>query len=939
MSFLWTGLFLLSASLMTGAGYYRASAPATAVILLMVGTALILWSQVGPVVSARYHATAEPAFRVPVGFPGRRSSLICLLALIPTLLLFPWQQRAAGLLLAMGLIVGWTKCACSGGPKPASSNVPGQDFGTQNNILKSATPGCFHDALSIPLRYAIARGLVLSGVILWAQMAAFLAYRTWTSYSHEMPWPLPFILALPVRLIGVETSVEKSSIMLFTMRQVHALGATWELVLDPITFGFLVSSAAVLCWLAVHRVPATAADSSPRMDIPPGRKPGKKELGPKARSVSVMSVGYWRTCGTLFGPWAAAVAVWLPIRVTLLVGSFLHRALITEYDEPLDLMRPFWDTWVLICLGLPLAWVQARWLRNRTAFPSTTSTEIARPSQEPWWRMPACAAVAIACLTLGVLWDPVGHRKQGRVVVDEYHSKWEPTDKPFDTEYYGHLSGYNYACIYDYCSRFYSMSRLTNAVDEASLANVDVFVVKVPTEPYSDSEIDVLMRFVRRGGGLLLIGEHTDVFGTGYKLNAIARRLGFEFRYDCLFGIDSFFDQYFVPPFVPHPVVQHLRGMDFATSCSIRPFQFWRGRSVITSAGLKNSMADYHASNYYPQASDHAAMRYGAFVQLWGARIGQGRILAFTDSTIFSNFCTFEPGKSELMLGMLEWLNRQDAIGNPRITLLILGVLAGTFAVARLNRRPVDLVPVVAAAIAAWSLTSLGVRTVQASRFPLPARQRPFVHVTIDRTACQCPLSKNGFIEGKNNGFGIFERWILRLGYFTRRVAGPEALDGDLMVFMYPDRAVGSVYVERLRRYVENGGRVLVVDSAQNTNSTAAAILHPFGLSQKPHPEPNGVLRGPETFPAIHVESANQTLGGYPFVLLNGLPVATLTRHGRGSVALIGFGARFTDSRMGVTGDVVPDSELRKVFDFQFALIRGLVEDRLPPDTAFGDAP
>src|SRR5687767_741357 len=169
------------------------------------------------------------------------------------------------------------------------------------------------------------------------------------------------------------------------------------------------------------------------------------------------------------------------------------------------------------------------------------------------------------------------------------------------------------------------------------------------------------MRFVRNGGSLLMVGEHTDVFNTGYHRNTVARRFGFSFRYDCLFGAQSFFDQFYKPSFAPHPAVQYIRGLDFATSCSIDTGNS-SGRGVVISTGLKNSMADYHANNYYPQAVDHAAMKYGAFVQIWGQRHGRGRVLAFTDSTIFSNFSAFEPGKPELLMGMLEWLNHRDRI-------------------------------------------------------------------------------------------------------------------------------------------------------------------------------------------------------------------------------------------------------------------------------------
>src|SRR6185295_6446537 len=94
-----------------------------------------------------------------------------------------------------------------------------------------------------------------------------------------------------------------------------------------------------------------------------------------------------------------------------------------------------------------------------------------------------------------------------------------------------------------------------------------------------------------------------------------------------------------------------------------------------------------------PQAVDQAAMRYGAFVQLWSTRRGGGRVLGFTDSTIFSNFCTFEPGKAELMLGMLEWLNHTDRIGNPRWFLALLGALQGMLVLKRLKRDPGAILP------------------------------------------------------------------------------------------------------------------------------------------------------------------------------------------------------------------------------------------------------
>jgi len=885
---LWTGVFFLASSWWMGVGYYHAPQWAAWAALVLVGCAFIVVAHL-PATEARDPA-GNRCDLTRLFIPSGLSGLVCVLLLVPPIWVAPWPHRTAPLLLAAGLLLGWRR-------REIASPAAGQ--------AELGAMGRWKTALN--------KGLTLSGLLLGLQDVALLLYRTWTSYSHELPAPLPWLLAQVVRLLGMDAAAEQSTIHLFSMRQVHALGATWELLLPPTTWCFLISS------LTLWALLGATAETKPT--------PQNRGL-PKFRA--------WMRH---LLPWAVPVVIWLPLRAALLAGWMLHRTLQTEYEDPLSPMWPYWNAWILIVVDLPLLLLQACWLnsflraRDVGGQAASQKEKLVLPSTAGslgLGRAMAGAAlptvVAVVCLTLGVIWDPVGPRKGGRIAVDEFHSKWEPTERAFDTEWYGHLSGYNYWCIYDYFGHYYNMSRIKEPLTDAVLANLDVLVLKVPTEMYRPEEVESVVRFVERGGGLLLIGEHTDVFSTGYDLNQIARRFGFEYRYDCLFGIDSFFDQFFAPSFAPHPVVRAIRGMDFATSCSIRPFEPWRGRSVITSTGLKNAPADYHASNFYPQAQDRADMRYGAFVQLWSVPHGKGNVLAFTDSTIFSNFCTFEPGKLELLRGMLEWLNRKHPIGAPRWLLLALGASASLWAFWRLKKQPHYLVPLTAVGAAAWSLTVFGVVAAQARSFQLPAPERPLRWVTIDRTICDGPLSKNGFIEGKPNGFGIFERWILRLGYFIRREQGTAALADNLVVFFNPDRPVTATFVEAARRYVEAGGNLLVLDSAENTNSTSAALLAPFKLELRPHPQPDGKLEATGGWPAITVQAAREVVGGVPFCQLNGRPVAAQAQLGRGTVTVLGIGARFADVRMGVTGDVEPDATLRKVYEFQFDLLRWLVE-------------
>jgi hypothetical protein len=946
----WVGLALLSVSWLFGLRYYHAEAWVTWTVLILVGTVLLT--------------------RVRLRAPGKAASALALALLLPSVAVAPWPYRSAPLLIVAGLAL--------------------------------------HLA-PIPRRWPKTLGVaaLMAGLILTAQSLAMVAYESITARSHELPHPLALVLLGLARLLGIDAALDGSDLALYSVRTVHRLGATWELLLDPPTLCFLVGGIALLWSRANHRSPIRSDTSGVPMSLRAAQR--RSNLNPWGGRLLRYARNdmLWRAEGRLAIILVVLTVLWLPVRAALLMAMLLHRALHTEYDTPLALMNQFWNPWLLLVLLLVPVLLAIRFVRTSleesTDSPESTGEMVgtAQGSQtqnavpgapHPTRRRVLALAfvfVGVFLLCFGLLWDPAGRHKEGRILVDEFHSTWEPTGRPFDTEWYGEESGYNYACIYDYCSRFYQMGRLTARIDEATLQNCDVLVVKVPTSRYASEEVAAIERFVKKGGGLLLIGEHTNVFDTGTHLNDIARRFGFRFRYDCVFDIDAVFEQRWQRPVVALPIVQSLPSFDFAVSCSIDPGASL-GRAVIRSTGLRNLPADYHVSNFYPQVEDHAYSRYGAFVQLWTTRRGAGRVAAFTDSTVFSNFSTFEPGKAELMLGLLEWLNHRNAAPDGRLVLLLNGLvlgLAGLSGPSRIlnrildglvfglggligsrwiskrglkktsaanpqsaimsspaltgGRNPQSPILLLALGMSAWALAVVGVRAVHRHGMPLPKPVRPFVHVVMDRTVCDTPLSKSGFLAGEANGFGIFERWILRLGCFTSRRRGPEALTGDLVVFTYPSRTVTDEFREAVVRYVAAGGKVLVVDSPENTASTANSLLYPFGLSLDSSRTLNGSVvavgkRSPTQNPAppatnppgVPVEAAYKVAGGEPVITLEGTAVAATARHGQGSVTAVGFGSRWADARMGVTGDVVPDPELRRVFDLEFTLLRDILSLR-----------
>lgn len=212
----------------------------------------------------------------------------------------------------------------------------------------------------------------------------------------------------------------------------------------------------------------------------------------------------------------------------------------------------------------------------------------------------------------------------------------------------------------------------------------------------------------------------------------------------------------------------------------------------------------------------------------------------------------------------------------------------------------------------------------------------------MDRTVCDGPLSKGGFIRGEPDGFAILERWFLRLGYFTRREAGPAVLQGNLVVMPYPRRAVSARFCKLVSDYVNAGGKLLVLDSPENTGSTANNLIEPFGMKIERDTNEQGPLVPPPSWPTgVLIEAACKVSGGDPFMTVNGRPVAAQKRYGQGTVTVIGFGSKFSDLKMGVTGDVRPEAALRKIFDLDFALMRWIVEGRITtqPATATASMP
>ena len=189
---LWIGIALLTGSWLLGLDYSYPASP---------------WAWFATVASA-VALLSKPSNK-PLAASQQRLSIITVVLLLPVLWYASWPYRAAPLLIVFGLAL---------------------------NLL--------------PLRKrwsdGLSNGAIMAGVVMFVQALALALYAGQTALSHELPWPLPNMLAGVAALLGIDATANGSNIVMHSIRQLHRLGATWELLLDPATFLFLVGGIAML---------------------------------------------------------------------------------------------------------------------------------------------------------------------------------------------------------------------------------------------------------------------------------------------------------------------------------------------------------------------------------------------------------------------------------------------------------------------------------------------------------------------------------------------------------------------------------------------------------------------------------------------------------------------------------------------------------------------
>lgn len=571
--------------------------------------------------------------------------------------------------------------------------------------------------------------------------------------------------------------------------------------------------------------------------------------------------------------------------------------------------------------------------------------------------------VSIFCLTSAVIFQDPGTKKDGRILVDEIHSLWESSILKLDKNWYGEGSTYNAYSMVEWLKDSYKVDRIVSSsfkefsVSGASkvvpdlvsdnltydiLKNYDILIIKTPSQ-YSPEEIDAIVHFVENGGGLFLIGDHTNFGGTGANLNQISRRFGIEFGFDSVNAINNTL-YYHNRGLLPHPVAKYMPRLDFMTGCSL--MTSINVEPVILGFGMISEPGEYSSVGFFRETRNNDPTRvtdttWGLINQAVALQYGKGRVVAFSDSTIISNFRFFFGGSPNLVVGAVEYLNFQNSRPGVKMALFFLGALMAAIAVFLLGRMSLGdrkmavliLMIALGAVAASGALFTFSTKTEETIPSQFYAKDRT---ISFDG-------DHSDLITSTGNRMGQYETFFI----WTQRINLTPVMAGSLREAMEKGKAVVVIdpvkpltYEEQssLLKYIQDGHSILVVMNSEGPWSSPLKdfgfetyqISQPANVSWGYAPGNNSAWSGKDGLPiapwGLSIEGGKALLREGPRVVLAEAKV------GNGSVLLFTDSHAFMDGLYGKPGYMGyskvdlravdrKDYDLKALYDLEYNIV------------------
>ena len=742
---------------------------------------------------------------------------------------------------------------------------------------------------------AIPLGIALAGVILLIQTAMFPLYMIFVSHGHRVDILSP-VISLVGNLLGLHTSTNNGIMFIQTIQHTYPVTITWE---------------KLGCYLWLNIFLGALLLFALRY--------GKRKI---LRNTIIFLL---------------TSSIYIILRFVAILYGYLTT---TE-------LSIFWDPLYMALSFLPLALLLMKLLPLKDADEETIRVPSLGFTKKHLVVLLMMFLLVFSVIGTFTFQDP-GTIKNGRVLIDEYHSQWEDTTRPLDTEWYGLLSTYNYYSWAQWLSYYYDVVKNINGTLTTELLNrYDILILKCPTESYSMQEIQSIKHFVDNGGGLYLIGDHTNVFGMNTFLNQISEQFGIRYKTDATYELGTGDLSVYQPDrLFSHPVIQHVTQFDFMTSCTLEPTSLFASatmENIIIGNRVTSEPGTYATENFFRESVVSPDSEYGYLLQAAAIKYGHGRVVAFTDSTVFSSFSMFTDGYPSFTVGTMEYLNRTNSYAY--LNIIFVGIaflsLVVLFALLRNVKKIKILWMLLFAGLLAFSTAAPLFSYLTNVSYPLPAVQTDYTHICFEQQHSSFNISVKPTATLGNNkyNYGTFFVWTQRVGCVPslEKSLKDAIANGDIIVIINPIQSFTEPEIQMLTTYLENGGRILLMDSITNIKSTANELVGTFGIWVTTNTDDHRVYTNISEIdgnsPIGNITSPYLALSGGKRILIAGnnetyasmIEFSNETTGNLGKLVVVVDSYTFSDAVMGGTF-TEPTERQRQIYETEFFLLDSVLK-------------
>ncbi len=267
------------------------------------------------------------------------------------------------------------------------------------------------------------------------------------------------------------------------------------------------------------------------------------------------------------------------------------------------------------------------------------------------------------------------------VLVDLYHTRIQNHE-----DYRLTKGNYNYQGVFGYARAFdhlESNGYRTRTIREIGLSpqrleGFDVlFINLVHSERpnFTDDEVEAIKDFVRDGGGLYVVADHTNVYRHAERVNRFLTEMGIKVTYHTAidYGEQSVsgLGWIAIEDLADHPVNQDVEMISFQTGGTMAKSN---DNSLVTARLSERGLADYwnedELSGFYGNWSfdgDPDVEPQGAIPVGMVAQYGEGRVVVAGDQNMFGDAWLHFGNNFDYFMNGMEWLAKRDGVADPAL--------------------------------------------------------------------------------------------------------------------------------------------------------------------------------------------------------------------------------------------------------------------------------